>query len=175
VNNIEYSYFDKLPTQFIQCTHPLILPLLAVELTFETKISQLAGARGRLIDVETETGFGFYKSNKASGHKTDYQTLVRTLGECQSQLYLALATLTTVQYSINFIREKMRLLNQVLPDERKRELEAPTKMMEERIEFVLGNLERALVDGGLEKRMQAQQTVVSGPELIPLSTKHSVA
>jgi hypothetical protein len=62
--------------------------------------------------------------------------------------------------STEFIQQKLRYLNKSLPDEAWAKLDQPSKMMEERIEFLLSTIENALDYLALKERMETQQSVV---------------
>ncbi|KAF5004108.1 hypothetical protein FDECE_9381 [Fusarium decemcellulare] len=158
-SNINKDNFKDMPAQFIECSHPLLLPLLAAELTFETKIRQLADAIVALDEIEKETGFGFNISDEWTP-SSNYRALIRRLGEAQSVLFLALATISAVQLSVVFIRQKLQRLNQILPDTYQRKLKVSSQMLDQRAEFILSNIEHTYQGDTMKERMQAQQTVL---------------
>lgn len=151
--------FEKMPDQFIQCNHPLLLPLLAIELSFCMVRDRLAKCRSGLDNIEQQTGYGFGLSDGEVRVRRDYQTLVQDLGLLQSQVYTHHATMTWCRILIRFIREKAKHLKDNLPELHSK-LEVPRRMLEERAEFVLSNIECAAVYDGLKERMEAQQTVL---------------
>lgn len=163
LENTQLHYFKKMPSQFIQCSHPLLLPLLAIELTFETKISHLIDSEIGLLGIENTTGYGVNASQSEATLLSDYRELVRKLGDAQNELYLSLATITACRLSTQFIRQKIQYLDQVLPEECQKKLNLSYRMLYERIDFLLSNMEHACVYNSLKERMQSQQTVVSIP------------
>jgi hypothetical protein len=136
------------------------LPLLAIELSFCMVRDRLAKCRSGLDNIEQQTGYGFGLSDGEVRVRRDYQTLVQDLGLLQSQVYTHHATMTWCRILIRFIREKAKHLKDNLPELHSK-LEVPRRMLEERAEFVLSNIECAAVYDGLKERMEAQQTVVS--------------
>lgn len=168
-SSIRPDYFKKMPDQFINCSHPLLLPLLAIELTLDAKVNHLTRYAGELIAIENRTGYGVNPLRGESNLPSDYRALVRKLGLAHSKLYLALAAIAGSRLSIQFIRQKLHHIHQFLPEESQRKLNFPCQMLDERIEFLLSNTEYLLVLGGLKEQMEAQQTVVSMPGLHSLS------
>ncbi|KAL7909565.1 hypothetical protein GGI35DRAFT_450249 [Trichoderma velutinum] len=160
LKNVTFAKFEKMPEQFINCCHPLLLPLLAVEITFETKVSHLAKNSQDLNKIEEMTGFGLNTSGNASDSQNDYRVLVKQLGKFQSQLYLALATITSSRYMALFLRQKIQHLNGVVPEECQKKLAPACRMLDERIEFLLSNMEHTYMMGAMKERMEAQQTVL---------------
>ncbi|OTA08541.1 hypothetical protein A9Z42_0002420 [Trichoderma parareesei] len=155
------SVFEKMIDQFVQCSHPLLLPLLAVELTCGEKMGNVMGHTNELDAIEMQTGHGMGKLDaQAIMERHDYRTLVRQLGVVQSQYDLALATLSWCRISAEFIRAKLQHLQGVLPKERQRELEVPCRMLDERVEFLLNSIDCARVYNGIKERMESQQTVL---------------
>ncbi|KAK1240717.1 hypothetical protein MKX07_006150 [Trichoderma sp. CBMAI-0711] len=127
------SVFEKMIDQFVQCSHPLLLPLLAVELTCGEKMGNVMGHTNELDAIEMQTGHGMGKLDaQAIMERHDYRTLVRQLGVVQ----------------------------RVLPKERQRELEVPCRMLDERVEFLLNSIDCARVYNGIKERMESQQTVL---------------
>ncbi|KAB8270699.1 hypothetical protein BDV30DRAFT_214742 [Aspergillus minisclerotigenes] len=159
---IPLHYFDKLISQFSACSHPLLLPLIAVEITFElTACLLLRPALITLREIEGQTGYdinahGDDKINLSD----DLRALIQRLGDGQSKLFSALSTIRSARLSTEFIQRKLRHLNKVLPDEVKGRLEHPSDLLEERIEYLLSNMENALLYEGITERMETQQTVV---------------
>ena len=170
VTNITYGYLylnlsattmkmlEMLPSQFVECSHPLLIPQTMYELTLQFTNSQLSDCDKGLANIEAKTGFGV---RKATPEQIDYQVLVRTLGEKQSWMLYSKATLLAVKFSFNFICQKLRSLNEDLAREYRERLETPAAVLNERAEYILSSLEHAEAYGGLEQRMQSQQTVVS--------------
>ncbi|KAL7820183.1 hypothetical protein V8C44DRAFT_346877 [Trichoderma aethiopicum] len=152
--------FEKIIDQFIHCSHPLLLLLLAVELTCGEKMGHLMGHANALYGVEHQTGHGIGKIGGEAKERYDYRTLVRELGVIHSQYYLSLGTVTWCRISAEFLRAKLQHLQRVLPEERRAELEVPCRMLDERIEFLLSNIECASVYNGIKERMESQQTVL---------------
>ncbi|KAH0527961.1 hypothetical protein TsFJ059_002877 [Trichoderma semiorbis] len=160
LKNISFAKFEKMPEQFMNCSHPLLLPLLAVEITFETKVSHLAKNSQDLNKIEEMTGYGLSTSENATDSQNDYRVLVKGLGKFQSQLYLALATITSSRYMALFLRQKIQHLSGVIPEECQQKLAPACHMLDERIEFLLSNMEHTYMMGAMKERMEAQQTVL---------------
>ncbi|KAL3442462.1 hypothetical protein BJX65DRAFT_312775 [Aspergillus insuetus] len=70
------------------------------------------------------------------------------------------SNLRAARRSTEFIQQKLRYLNKSLPDGSRAKLNQPSKMMEERIEFLLSTIENALDYLALKERMETQQSVV---------------
>ncbi|KAK4069936.1 uncharacterized protein Triagg1_6731 [Trichoderma aggressivum f. europaeum] len=121
LENISLAGFVKMPEQFINCSHPLLLPLLAVEMTVEEKVSQQTANLGNLDRIEAITGYGLSTSTDTTDSQNDYRVLVKELGQCQTPA---------------------------------------CHMLDERIEFLLSNIEHINIRSALKERMEAQQTVL---------------
>ncbi|KAH8810749.1 hypothetical protein F5884DRAFT_875544 [Xylogone sp. PMI_703] len=160
LERISLQCFEKIPAQLMKCSHPLLLPLLTVELSFEIKVGQLIAVEKDLREIEDMTGYGFRIVQENEERVVDYRGLVRRLGYDQSQLCLAQSTISATQLSAEFIRKKLQYLNQNLPVEYRRKLESSSQMLEERVEFFLSNVEHVKLYAGLHERMQSQQTVL---------------
>lgn len=159
---IPLHWFDKLPSQFSACSHPLLLPLIAVEITFElTACLLLRPALITLREIEGQTGYDInaHEDDKIN-LSDDLRALIQRLGGGQSKLFSALSTIRSARLSTEFIQRKLRHLNKVLPDEVKGRLEHPSDLLEERIEYLLSNMENALLYEGITERMETQQIVV---------------
>ncbi|UKZ77752.1 hypothetical protein TrVFT333_005478 [Trichoderma virens FT-333] len=75
-----------------------------------------------------------------SNSPSDYRALVRKLGQSQSH--------------------KLQHLDRLLPEECQNKLKLPSRMLNERIEYLLSNVEHARVWEGVKERMETQQTVL---------------
>lgn len=106
------------------------------------------------------TGYGLSTSENATDSQNDYRVLVKGLGKFQSQLYLALATITSSRYMALFLRQKIQHLSGVIPEECQQKLAPACHMLDERIEFLLSNMEHTYMMGAMKERMEAQQTVL---------------
>ncbi|TFB05624.1 hypothetical protein CCMA1212_002027 [Trichoderma ghanense] len=155
-----FPIYETMADQFVHCSHPLLLPLLAIETTFSIVALHLATYATNLYDVEVQTGHGLGRMDGEVQERQDYRTLVRGLGVAQSQYYLAQGTISWCRISAEFIRDKLQHFQSVLPEERRSRLQLAHRMLNERVEFVLSNLECASVFHGLKERMEAQQTVL---------------
>ncbi|KAH0499049.1 hypothetical protein TgHK011_006266 [Trichoderma gracile] len=155
-----FSRFEKMGDQFIHCSHPLLLPLLATELSFCDVMNHVADCINRLDNIEQETGYGLGTWDGEVQAQRDHRTLVRELGILQSRLYVQQANFAWPRILTQFIREKARHLEVNLPAESQSRLKIPCRMLDERAEFVLSNIECATLYGGLKERMEAQQTVL---------------
>ncbi|KAL4981324.1 hypothetical protein BDW68DRAFT_193020 [Aspergillus falconensis] len=109
-------YFDPLFTQFYNiiaefemCPHPLLLlllllllPLLACELTLD-------------INVDRATGYGIL--NERQDDLLDHRMLVTHLSKARSWVHLALATLRSTQWCVEFILKKIDWVDERLTPE----------------------------------------------------------
>ncbi|KAJ4860426.1 hypothetical protein T069G_05414 [Trichoderma breve] len=106
------------------------------------------------------TGYGLSVSENATDSQNDYRVLVKGLGKLQSQLYLGLATINSSRYMALFLRQKIQHLSGVIPEECQQKLAPACHMLDERIEFLLSNMEHMCIMDGMKERMEAQQTVL---------------
>ncbi|KAL7819818.1 hypothetical protein V8C26DRAFT_29103 [Trichoderma gracile] len=156
----DFGVFENMHDQFIQCSHPLLLPLLAIELSFCETGKDLADCRMELNNIEEETGYGIGTWDGEVKAQRDHRTLVRELGVLQSRFYVSQASRAWCRFLTQFIREKARHLEVNLPARSQSKLKIPCRMLDERAEFLLNNIDCAIVYGGLKERMEAQQTVL---------------
>ena len=161
------SFAHNIPSQFSNCAHPRAWPLLTAELTLESITASLATAYWALREVESKTGYGLRiaKDDDRWTAPLSYQDSTKKLGQAQSSVALSLATIATARFAAEFVREWARQLEETLPEDRWRRLRGPTRVINERVDFFLSNIEHAeanfCVD--LKERLESQQTVVSNP------------
>lgn len=117
-----------------------------------------------LKDIEQQTGFTNYTSDTTIASKdnanTNYQVLIRTLGELHT-LYLNNQTsLFAFQKCLKYLQGKLILLDRNLPDERMKMLKRQSVDLRARMEFLSSTLEHAVIYGNFQTRLQAQQAVL---------------
>jgi hypothetical protein len=169
IAEIPYNRFGKLQSEYSSCSHPLLLPLIALEVLVELTISEnVLPVDVALREIERETGYELNSATEnASLHFTgNLRDLTRRLGAAQSKMYFAIGNLRAARRSTEFLQQKLRYLSRTLPDEARTRLDQPSRMLEERIEYLLSIIENGLDFLALKERMETQQSVVRLPSLL---------
>lgn len=157
-DGVRITDFVKIPAQFLKCSHPLLLPLLVLEIQADYGMRDLADQHFNLIGMENRTG---YRDDNESDVPNDYRDLVKQLGKAQVSVHRIMTDMNVLSSYTLFIRQKLQHLKDVLPAESSRRLDPFYKMLEERIDFFQSNLELARPYSGVNERMKLQHTVVS--------------
>lgn len=117
-----------------------------------------------LKDIEQQTGFTNYTSDTTIASKananTNYQVLIRTLGELHT-LYLNNQTsLFAFQKCLKYLQAKLLLLDGQMPGDRMKMLKRQSTDLKSRMEFLSSSLDHAVIYGNFQTRLQAQQAVL---------------
>ncbi|KAL4734450.1 hypothetical protein BDV11DRAFT_198180 [Aspergillus similis] len=156
-------YFDPLFPQlyniigdFEMCPHPLLLPLLACELTLDVNVNHLERYQTSLEQMEAATGYGVL--NERQDNFLDHRMLVKQLSKARSGVHLALATLRSTQWCVEFILKKIDWVDKRLTPETRNRLKAlntgghmqgdASGALRERAEFVSSTIEHRCCAGG---------------------------
>jgi hypothetical protein len=105
IAEIPYNRFGKLQSEYSSCGHPLLLPLIALEILVELTISEnVLPVEVTLREIERETGYELNSAtDNASLHFTGNLTdLTRRLGAAQSKMYFAIGNLRAPDGPQNF-------------------------------------------------------------------------
>jgi hypothetical protein len=146
----------KMPSQYLACSHPLLLPVLMIEEVLNYTLIRLLRIHGILSEIEGQTGFGDIEPRQVQ----DYQTLVRALGKQNSIFAYTQAVVYSAQLHLRFLQQKLHRLDNQLPDMHKQKLEDHSISLRERMEFLASNIEHMLLYYGIEMRLETQKTVV---------------
>ncbi|KAL4783757.1 hypothetical protein BJX76DRAFT_357661 [Aspergillus varians] len=162
---IFYSYvvfeaFENFISEFETCPHPLLLPLLALELTLNKNVYNLVSHVKTLEEMEGATGYGLLDGDGNQGQFQDYRTLVKSLSKARSGVHLSLATLRSTQWCVQFILKKLEFVNGRLSSETRDRLQGSSAMLEERVEFTLSTIDHALIHGGLKEQLEGQHSTL---------------
>ena len=161
---------EELPFQYLKCKHPLLLPVLMIEISVEDLEEQIDECFEKLRHIEKQTGFGTEGTNYAS----DYQALVRDLGKMSSTFLYKQSALRKNLLRLNFFRDKLHYMDMNLPDHCKEKLSKHSISLQRRIEWITSSIEHMLLYGGIQERIQSQQTVVSSLLLALISKLYTV-
>lgn len=148
-------------TQFLDCPHPLLLPILMIDYGIDLIMEYLMASEERLIQVETQTGFAAIIPGLPQPTTTDYQDLVRSLGEQHSFYSSNETAIKSLQLSLDVARTGLRNMDDTLPRACKDTLQKSSSKLRQRIEYLANALEHARIFGNFSMRLQAQQQVVS--------------
>ncbi|KAE8447977.1 hypothetical protein EG329_009900 [Mollisiaceae sp. DMI_Dod_QoI] len=151
--------FSFLPTQFLACSHPILLPILFIEQTLYTRVGDIGLVVKGLDNIEQVTGF---TSNVAKmTEDLGLQDIVRMLGE-QHAYYATIETsLLAFKLTIATFKRELDYMNsESLPAVVQGRLLKHTRKLRDRIKYLESTLEHTLLDGNIKTRLQAQQQVV---------------
>ncbi|KAL2842074.1 hypothetical protein BJX68DRAFT_244922 [Aspergillus pseudodeflectus] len=158
--------FDKLASQFCTCPHPLLVLLAVLEASLELGTRyEMAQAETALREIELETGYDINahpgdNAESVPARTAKLRTLIRRLGTAQSRMFFCLNDFREARRSMEFVQRKVHYLSASQPEDVRQRLEQPSRMLEERIEFLMSNLESALNYMAMKERMETQQSVV---------------
>jgi hypothetical protein len=127
-------------------------------------------AETALREIELETGYDINadpgdNAESMPARTAKLRTLIRRLGTAQSRMFFCLNDFREVRRSMEFVQRKHRYLSASLPEDARQTLQQPSRMLEERIEFLMNNLESALDYMAMKERMETQQSVVCFPSI----------
>ncbi|KAL4757464.1 uncharacterized protein BDW70DRAFT_153304 [Aspergillus foveolatus] len=168
-------YFDPLFPQlyniigeFEMCPHPLLLPLLACELTLDVNVNHLERYQTSLEQMEGATGYGVL--NERQDNFLDHRMLVKQLSKARSGVHLALATLHSTRWCVEFILKKIDWVDERLTPETRDRLKNlntgghmqgdASGALRERAEFVSSTIEHAVLRGGVKERLEGQHSTL---------------
>jgi hypothetical protein len=148
---------------FTQFSHPLLVPVLMAEVTTRDLMRKLLGVHDDLTEFEVRTGFGDWGQQAAGGNTggTTFRRLSHDLGTLGHRfLFLEVAVQCTLEMN-ELTLQKLNLMKNLIPEPRLKSLEGAAARLRERAEFLSNNLKHMRLFGGLSKRLQAQQNIVS--------------
>lgn len=168
-------YFDPLFPQlyniigeFEMCPHPLLLPLLACELTLDVNVNHLERYQTSLEQMEGATGYGVL--NEKQDNFLDHRMLVKQLSKARSGVHLALATLHSTRWCVEFILKKIDWVDERLTPQTRDRLKNlntgghmqgdASGALRERAEFVSSTIEHAVLRGGVKERLEGQHSTL---------------
>ncbi|KAL2833520.1 hypothetical protein BJY01DRAFT_253484 [Aspergillus pseudoustus] len=163
--SVPLACFNKLQSKFSTCPHPLLLLLIVLETSVELNVTiEAAEAEAALRKIEQETGYDLSFPPGGMSHvpvQTDnLRALIQRLGASRSRLVLYLSDMRADRRSTEFLQRKISYLSKSLPEDVKQKLQQPSRMLEERVEFLASNIENALDYSAINERMETQQSVV---------------
>ena len=151
--------FSYIPTQFLACPHPILLPILLIEQTVFERFGDADGATAELEQVEQLTGFTFNVKKKKE--ETELQGIVRKLGETHAYYSTIETSLQMLKLALTMFKQKLEYMDSaIFPDAMKGQLSRYVPRLRDRIEYLESTLEHSILHGNIQTRLQAQQQVL---------------
>ncbi|KAL4875860.1 hypothetical protein BJY04DRAFT_200953 [Aspergillus karnatakaensis] len=154
------AHFKNIVGEFEGCSHPLLLPLLALELTLDANVSHLERSQTTLERVEGSTGYGLLEQKGEETSYQDYRMLVKDLSKARSGYHLALATLHSTQWCAEYILKRIPWVEERLLPETRDKLADASRRLAERTEYTLSTIQHALLRGGVKERLEGQHSTL---------------
>ncbi|KAL4915412.1 hypothetical protein BDW62DRAFT_212753 [Aspergillus aurantiobrunneus] len=152
--------FEKFISEFKTYPYLLLLPLLALGLTFD-QVGHLKGHQRALQHMEGDTGYSLLNEKRDEGQLQDYRTLVKGLSKARSGVHLALATMRSTQGCTEFIMEKIPFVDQRFAPETREKLRDASRALHERTQFTLSAIQHAMLRGGLFNLVTQNDSLLS--------------
>ncbi|RDW84181.1 uncharacterized protein DSM5745_04507 [Aspergillus mulundensis] len=151
---------SNITAEFAMCPHPLLIPLIACELTLHNNVYHLERYQTTLEQMEGATGYGVLNENAEA--VLDHRMLVKALSQARSGVHLALSTLRSTKSCVEFILRKIDWVDERLSPETHARLKArhASTALRERAEFVASTIEHALLRGGVKERLEGQHSTL---------------
>ncbi|KAL4904039.1 hypothetical protein BDW74DRAFT_155046 [Aspergillus multicolor] len=147
--------------EFATCPHPLLIPLIACELTLHNNAYHLERYQTTLEQMEGATGYGVLnEKGPGADDYLDHRMLVKHLSKARSGVHLALATLRSTKWCVEFILRKIDWVDERLTPETRDRLGHASMCLRERAEFVSSTIEHALLRGGVKERLEGQHSTL---------------
>ena len=194
---------NAIKSEFLKCSHPLIIPTVLIELTAADLLVELTKIHYGLCEIEKGTGFGDWvqempaaeasvprglpaplgqpprnenppaddeKPATIQKRRIQYQGWAKELGALSCRFaFHEVAVRCTIMANDTTLRE-IGAMKGYIPPSKYNFLQPVTFNLKERADFLSSNLAHLEIFGGLAKRLQAQQDVVSSKR--PSRTKH---
>jgi hypothetical protein len=154
------AIFNLLPTQFLACPHPILLPILFIEQDLCKQLSYVVAVHNRLSVIEEITGF---TNSEAKKVEDDIQLsdIVRKLGTEHAYYSSIETSLLMFRRAITTFKGKIEYVDsEGLPDAAREKLKKYVGRLRDRIEYLESMLENTILFGNIPTRLQAQQQVL---------------
>jgi hypothetical protein len=126
---------------------------------------KLALVHKDLAIIEDQTGYGDWKSQVGDKNKHDCRLMARELGALSSRFAFIEVAIQCTMTSAKFTLQELGRMKDFLPEPRSDQMFELTRSLEDRLRFLLSNLEHMQLFAGINHRMQAQQNVVCSFQL----------
>src|SRR2546429_530180 len=104
-----------MPSQFLVCKHPLLLPMLMAEVILEYTTMWMRNLHRDLKEVEKLTEFGAVGEVETPAETIHYHSLTRKLGMLHINFSYSYTALLTLQRSVGFLQQKVLHMDETLP------------------------------------------------------------
>ena len=173
---------DAIRSEFLGCSHPLIIPTVIIELAVADTLAALTALNNDLLKIENGTGCGDWvneMSTNIGGSPSDekpsnseeqpdtkiprcrYKDWTKELGilSCKLGFYEG-GIRCAIMANASTLREA-DAMKEYIHKSKRESMERPTLCLKGRAEFLASSLAHLEIFGGLAKRVQTQQEVVS--------------
>jgi hypothetical protein len=162
----DYGYYDNplmdfsfIPTQFLACPHPILIPILFIEQTVYERFGAADQAAAELAEVEQMTGFTFDIAEKKE--EMELQDIVKKLGKTHAYYSTTETSFQVLKLAVDMFKRKMEYMDsEVFPDAMRGKLTRYVPRLRNRIEYLESTLQHSHLHGNIQTRLQAQQQVL---------------
>jgi hypothetical protein len=152
---------DSLTAQFAEYSHPILTFVLILEFMVENMASNLSSVEESLMHIERRTGYSNHKiMQPVDPSQLDYRRLAEDLGVQTCRFALIQSLIQDAMMLQEFIQEQLTSTS-YLPQSCVNRLQPACDRLMERSKLTTSTLKHLEIYGGVEKRLQAQQNVVS--------------
>lgn len=146
-------------SEFEQCPHPLLPPLLALEITLDMNVSYLVGYKSTLYEMEETSGYALRFGDNEEAGALDYRAMVKSLSQARSGIYIALGALRLTHTCVKYILTKLSFVDDRLSPVVRDRLRESSRTLQERAEYIASVIEHAL-DGAEKERLNGMHGTV---------------
>jgi hypothetical protein len=150
--------------QFVQCSHPLLLPGLMIDYGIDIVMQYLQTCNMELMNIEKQTGFTAFEGGDPL--RSDYQSLARKLGQQHTFYSQNDTALKSLLKALVVIQNGVKEMSETMPESSKLALKTPSCKLRQWLEYLSSCLEHARDFGNFQMRLEAQQAVVCSSTLI---------
>jgi len=172
---------DAIRSEFLGCSHPLIIPTIIIELAVADTLTELTALSNNLLEIEKGTGCGdwvnemstnlqkFPSNEKPSSFESQpdikircrYKDWTKKLGILSCKLAFYEGAIRCATMANNSTLREAEAMKEYIPASKRESMKRPTLRLKGRAEFLASSLAHLEIFGGLAKRVQTQQEVVS--------------
>ena len=148
--NLEFPVMGLI-SEFELCPHPLLLALLALEVTFDMDVTQLTAEKSTMLEMEQATGHGLGLDDDEEFDALDYRTMVKALSNARGSVYMLSATLRVTHSCATYILKKLPFVDDKFSPAVRDSLRDASRRLQERAEYTTNAIEHALENGVKER------------------------
>ena len=138
-------------SEFEKCPHPLLLPLLSLEVTLSHNVDDLVKDRNTIWEMEDATGYGIRGDGEDEVNFVDYRTMVKSLSQARSGICVELSDLRLTHTCVGYILKKLPFVDERLSPAVRDTLRESSSRLQERAEYTMSAIEHAIESGHKER------------------------